>query len=69
VSVSYESLSRFAEENAALPKNQSGHIVSPKYVPLGSSYLSEWRFYCKQTPKAQWPPWLAADVAMMRRSK
>ena len=54
------------EENKLYPKNADRQVVSPRYTPPGSSYLSEWRLWCKQTPKDRWPDWLKTDIAEMR---
>jgi hypothetical protein len=63
------SLQALQKERAGLPKNPDGHIISPRYVPVGNSYLSLWRAYCSATPKNQWPSWLAHDVSMMKIGK
>ena len=39
------SLQALQKERAGLPKNPDGHIISPRYVPAGNSYLSLWRDY------------------------
>jgi len=63
------SLQALQKERAGLPKNPDGHIISPRYVPPGNSYLSLWRAYCAATPKNQWPSWLAYDIEMMKVGK
>lgn len=63
------SLAALQKQRENLPKNADGHIVSPRYVPPGSSYLSLWRNYCATTPKKDWPSWLAHDIACMRIGK
>lgn len=59
-------LNVIANENKGLPMNISGHTISPRYVPEGSSYLSVWRLWLRQTPKAEWPAWLVADLRFMK---
>ena len=62
-------LTALEEDNKRYPKNASRQVVSPRYLPIGSSYLSEWRLWCKKTPKDQWPKWLTQDIALMRTRK
>ena len=61
------SLQSVQEVNRGLPLDSSGHIRSPKYVGPGDPYLDLWRKWCAATPRAQWPPWLIADIRMMRK--
>ena len=60
-------LDRLYAENRCLPRNADGHIVSPYYLPVGSSYLSVWREWLKKTPKSEWPDWLRKDIERMRK--
>lgn len=62
-------LKRVLAENATLPRDQEGQIKSPRYVPQGSAYLSEWRHWLRQHPEPTWPRWLKDDVNVMRIGK
>jgi len=54
-------------ENSCLPANSVGQIVSPRYLPVGSSHLSVWRQWLGANPKSQWPKWLISDIQTMRK--
>jgi hypothetical protein len=57
-------------EAKCLPKGPDGVvIISPKYLPPGSTYLAEWGKWLRSTPKSQWPKWLIADVESMKPGK
>jgi len=67
---SYEALHRIRQEDAVLPKDSAGQIVSPKYLPRNSSYLTVWGKWLRANPKHLWPRWLQEDVyAMIRAEK
>ena len=61
-------LEKLRAENKWLPKDASGIITSPLYLPLGHPMLSVWRQWLKTNPRDKWPAWLRGDIQAMRPS-
>lgn len=66
MAIGKDDIPRLKLENAPLPTNDTGHIISPLFLQPGCAYLDRWRQYCRKTPKEQWPEWLRRDVGFLK---